>query len=89
MKLKSLANWAEIVGAIAVVVPLFYVGYQVRQNTDAVQAETLNRTTEGLSDLFEQSLDRETAELIVQMRGSLNPYRRLMKNEPLAFSPKT
>jgi len=36
MKLKSLANWAEIVGAITVVVSLLSVGYQVRQNTDAV-----------------------------------------------------
>lgn len=36
MKLEKLALIAEIVGAIAVVVSLLYVGIGIRQNTDAI-----------------------------------------------------
>jgi hypothetical protein len=34
--LDSLAKTAEIIGALAVVISLIYVGYQVRQNTKAI-----------------------------------------------------
>ena len=36
-KLQEFALIAEIVGAIAVVISLIYVGLGVRQNTDAIQ----------------------------------------------------
>ena len=37
--LDSLAKTAEIVGAFAVVLSLIYVGYQVQQNTKAIQTQ--------------------------------------------------
>lgn len=43
MKKLSLADWghiAEIFGAVAVVVSLVYVGVQLQQNTEAIQAQT-------------------------------------------------
>ena len=43
MKKLSLADWghiAEIFGAVAVVVSLVYVGMQLKQNTEAIQAQT-------------------------------------------------
>ena len=43
MKKLSLSDWghiAEIFGAIAVVVSLIYVGIQLQQNTEAIQAQT-------------------------------------------------
>ena len=43
MKKLSLADWghvAEIFGAVAVVISLGYVGLQLKQNTEAIQAQT-------------------------------------------------
>jgi hypothetical protein len=45
MTLSDLANIAEIVGAIAVVVSLVYVAIQVRQNTESVRSATLQANT--------------------------------------------
>lgn len=39
MTLENLAALAEIIGAIAVVISLIYVGYQVKQNTSAIQTQ--------------------------------------------------
>jgi hypothetical protein len=39
MTLDNLAALAEVIGAIAVVVSLVYVGYQVKQNTSAIRTQ--------------------------------------------------
>ena len=39
-RLPKWAHIAEITGAVAVVVSLLYVGYQVRENTTAMQSQT-------------------------------------------------
>ena len=39
MTLDNLAALAEVIGAIAVVVSLIYVGYQVKQNTIAIRTQ--------------------------------------------------
>ena len=39
MTLDNLAALAEIIGAIAVVISLIYVGYQVKENTSAIQTQ--------------------------------------------------
>jgi len=36
MSLGDLANLGQVIGAIAVVIALIYVAYQIRQNTNAV-----------------------------------------------------
>ena len=41
MSLNDLANLGQIIGAIAVVVSLFYVAHQIRQNTYAVRSPPL------------------------------------------------
>ncbi len=38
MNLNDLANIGQIVGALAVVISLFYVAHQIRQNTNAVRS---------------------------------------------------
>jgi uncharacterized protein with HEPN domain len=43
MNLNDLANLGQIIGAIAVVVSLFYVANQIRQNTNAVRSATAHR----------------------------------------------
>lgn len=40
MTLQHLANIGEIIGGLAVVLSLFYVGSQIRQNTAAVRSST-------------------------------------------------
>ena len=40
MTLEQLAGLGEIIAALGVVISLIYVARQIRQNTDAVQANT-------------------------------------------------
>jgi hypothetical protein len=40
MTLQDLGSIGEVIGALAVVVSLFYVGFQIRQNTSAVRSAT-------------------------------------------------
>ena len=41
MSLDDLGNIGEVVAAIGVVISLFYVGYQIRQNTRASRASSI------------------------------------------------
>ena len=53
MKRLSLADWghvAEIFGAVAVVVSLAYVGIQLKQNTEAIQAQTQQQVMSNYAD---------------------------------------
>ncbi|MDX1499407.1 MAG: hypothetical protein R3176_05895 [Woeseiaceae bacterium] len=45
LSLSDLANLAEIIGAIAIVVSLIYVGQELKANTAAVQAASLQSIT--------------------------------------------
>ena len=47
--LSDLANLAEIVGAIAIIVSLIYVGQELRANTAAVRANSLQSITNSSS----------------------------------------
>jgi hypothetical protein len=40
MTLNDLANLGQIIGAIAVVISLIYVAFQIRQNTAAIRSAT-------------------------------------------------
>lgn len=51
MKIKKVASIAEIVSAVAVIVSLLYVGYEVRQNT-AVVKSTAYQSIHDAEDLF-------------------------------------
>ena len=42
LKLSEWASIAEIIGAIAVIVSLIYVGYQVNDNTSAIRSAAAN-----------------------------------------------
>ena len=81
LSLDFAAKLAEIIGAIAVVLSLLYVGYQVKQNTNAVRSSVhqalINHVaaTEGLV-----LTDGTLAELIVKGTNdpsSLSPSERL------------
>lgn len=49
LSLSELANLAEIVGAAAIVVSLIYVGQELKANTAAVQAASLQSITNSSS----------------------------------------
>lgn len=48
MTLQNLADISEILGAIAVVVSLIYLSFQVRQNTRAVRTDAYHQATQQL-----------------------------------------
>ena len=48
MTLGDLASLSEILGAVAVVVTLIYLSYQVRQNTRAVRTDAYQQATQQL-----------------------------------------
>jgi hypothetical protein len=50
MKLKNWKDLVELVGIAAIVVSLFFVGLELRQNTDAVKASSID----GLSSLSQE-----------------------------------
>lgn len=50
MKLARLSSLLEFVGGLAVLVGLIFVGLELRQNTEAVQAATLQSLTEQSQD---------------------------------------
>jgi hypothetical protein len=49
LKLSDAASIAEVIGAVAVVVSLIYVGIQVEDSTRAVRSATANQTAGALS----------------------------------------
>ncbi len=75
MKLKQWASVAEIIGAVAVVVSLVYVGIQVHDSAGAVRSAAANDTNAALQAWYmEVGSDRETSSLI---------WRGLMSEEAL------
>lgn len=58
MKIKKVAAIAEIVSAVAVVISLIYVGYELRQNTAAVRS-TAYQSIHDAEDLFWQSISAD------------------------------
>ena len=52
MTLNDLANLGQVIGALAVVVSLFDVASQIRQNTNAVRSATAQTVHEHFANLY-------------------------------------
>jgi len=52
LKLSEIANIAEIVGALAIVISLIYVGIQVTDSTRAVRSSSANETAMAISSWY-------------------------------------
>ena len=52
MNLNDLANIGQVIGAVAVVVSLFYVAHQIRQNTNAVRSATSQTVHEHFANWY-------------------------------------
>ena len=50
MTLQDWSNLAQLIGAIAVVISLFYVGYQIKGNTSAVRSATAQAVHDNYGD---------------------------------------
>ncbi len=77
MKKYTLAEWAsiaEIIGGLAVVISLIYVGVQVNDSASAVRAASANDTHVALQSWYLQiGSDRDTSELFYQALTSKEP----------------
>ncbi len=63
-KLSELASVAEIIGAVAIIVSLIYVGVQVNDSTRSVRSATANETFAALSSWYsELGNNRESSEI--------------------------
>lgn len=83
LKLSEIASVAEVIGAVAIVVSLIYVGIEVNDSTRAVRSATANETSAALSSWYAQMGTNPQA---IQMFGTgmTNP-ESLSRDEFLQF----
>jgi len=84
LDLEALANLGEFVSALAVVVSLIYLAFQVRQNTVSQRTENYARALERIA-LMQSQLSSDGAFASIIMRGSQD-HTRLTTEERAQFS---
>ena len=67
MNIDKLAKISEIIGALAVVISLIYVGYQVNENTKSQRAATAQNIAADFRDTFDFTLEED--ELFTRSRN--------------------
>jgi hypothetical protein len=68
MSLEQLSNLAQVIGAIAVVISLFYVGFQIKRNTSAVRSATAQAVHDNYADWY-MNLMGDTALNRIAIKG--------------------
>jgi len=81
--LSDIANLAEIFGALAVLVSLIYVGYQVKQNTSAVRSATAQEVHNNYA-VWYQNVAADAALSEISLKG-LQDYSSLTDLEKIRF----
>ena len=83
MNLNDLANLGQIIGAVAVVISLFYVASQIRQNTNAVRSATAQTVHEHFANWYHLvAADDELAQIAA---NGLRDYESLSETEKVRF----
>lgn len=83
MTLQDLGNIGEILGALAVVISLFYVGSQIRQNTSAVRSSTAQAVHDNYASWYANlSGNRELAQISI---NGLKDYASLGEVDKALF----
>src|SRR5438045_8777415 len=83
MKLNYLANLGQIIGAVAVVISLFYVASQIRQNTNAVRSATAQTVHEHFAKWYHLvAADDEISHIVAK---GLRDYGSLSEKERVRF----
>ena len=83
MNLNDLANIGQVIGAVAVVVSLFYVAHQIRQNTNAVRSATAQAVHEHFANWYQ--LVAAESELSKIVATGLRDYGSLSEEERVRF----
>jgi hypothetical protein len=83
MTLNDLANLGQIIGALAVVISLFYVAHQIRQNTNAVRSATAQTVHEHFANWYH--LIAADAELAQIAANGLRDYSSLSEQQRVRF----
>jgi hypothetical protein len=83
MNLNDLANLGQVVGALAVVISLFYVARQIRQNTNAVRSVTSQSVHEHFASWYHLlASDAALAQLVID---ALKDYTTLAEKDKARF----
>jgi hypothetical protein len=83
MNLNDLANLGQIIGAVAVVISLFYVASQIRQNTNAVRSATAQTVHEHFAKWYHLvAADDELSQIVAK---GLRDYGSLSEKERVRF----
>ena len=83
MNLNDLANIGQVIGAVAVVVSLFYVAHQIRQNTNAVRSATAQAVHEHFANWYQLvAADSELSKIVAT---GLRDYGSLSEEERVRF----
>jgi hypothetical protein len=83
LKLSEMANIAEVIGAVAIIVSLIYVGIEVNDSTRAVRSATANETAAAISAWYRDVGGNQQAASVIQA-GMSNPDS-LSPDEALQF----
>src|ERR1700745_565992 len=84
MNLNDLANIGQVIGAVAVVVSLFYVAHQIRQNTNAVRSATAQTVHEHFANWYH--LVAADAELAQIAANGFQDYESLSETKKVRCS---
>ena len=83
LKLKDIAVIADVIGALAIVISLIYVGIQVNDSTRAVRSATANETSAAISSWYVEIGSNPQATRVF-LNGVANP-ESLSKEETAQF----
>jgi hypothetical protein len=83
MNIESIANYADVVGGVAVLISLIYVGIQIRKNTKSSLSQTNMMAHESMANI---SLEMaKSAEVSSMARKGLLSFKDLSDNEKFQF----
>lgn len=85
MKKLSLSQWtsiAEIIGMIAVVISLVFVGLEIRQNTNQAKTAGLETGTDFIKVVYNMADTKESADFILK---GLTNFNNLTRSEKMVF----
>jgi hypothetical protein len=83
LKLKKIASIAEVIGAIAIVISLIYVGIQVNDSTRAVRSATATETSAAISSWYaEVGSNSEATRILLNV---MNDPESASREEALQF----
>jgi hypothetical protein len=83
MTLQDWSNFAQVIGAIAVVISLFYVGFQIKGNTSAVRSATAQAVHDNYADWYMNLMgDAELNRIAIK---GLKDYSSLDETEKAQF----